>query len=214
MESDFETGASARVLVVGSGALGSALAETMVRAWVGGLTVVDRDVVRPVQGARAQVLVRLVQVAVARHQDAVPVLEERPRIHELAVAVHDETRVILDDGRHFEASGQLLRKRTRTDVDSEVTAACKRVEPHVPEGRREAATGVVADQQDRLLGKRIEHAVRPGLFRRQQGVNDAFVSFARHNRSRIESAPATNSAGQCTVTEPLRHPWFLRIRLV
>jgi len=36
---------SARVLVVGCGALGSALAETMVRAGVGGLTVVDRDIV-------------------------------------------------------------------------------------------------------------------------------------------------------------------------
>jgi adenylyltransferase/sulfurtransferase len=36
---------SARVLVVGCGALGSALAETMVRAGVGSLTVVDRDFV-------------------------------------------------------------------------------------------------------------------------------------------------------------------------
>jgi adenylyltransferase/sulfurtransferase len=36
---------SARILVVGCGALGSALAETMVRAGVGGVTVVDRDVV-------------------------------------------------------------------------------------------------------------------------------------------------------------------------
>ena len=38
---------AARVLVVGCGALGSALAETMVRAGVGRLTVVDRDVVEP-----------------------------------------------------------------------------------------------------------------------------------------------------------------------
>ncbi len=36
---------SSRVLVVGAGALGSALAETMVRAGVGSLTVVDRDYV-------------------------------------------------------------------------------------------------------------------------------------------------------------------------
>jgi adenylyltransferase/sulfurtransferase len=36
---------SARVLVVGAGALGSALAETMTRAGVGALTVVDRDYV-------------------------------------------------------------------------------------------------------------------------------------------------------------------------
>jgi molybdopterin/thiamine biosynthesis adenylyltransferase len=36
-----------RVLVVGCGALGSALAETMTRAGVGRLTVVDRDVVEP-----------------------------------------------------------------------------------------------------------------------------------------------------------------------
>jgi len=36
---------AARVLVVGCGALGSALAETMVRAGVGRLTVVDRDLV-------------------------------------------------------------------------------------------------------------------------------------------------------------------------
>jgi adenylyltransferase/sulfurtransferase len=38
---------AARVLVVGCGALGSALAETMTRAGIGGLTVVDRDVVEP-----------------------------------------------------------------------------------------------------------------------------------------------------------------------
>ncbi|MFI5006983.1 MAG: ThiF family adenylyltransferase [Solirubrobacterales bacterium] len=36
-----------RVLVVGCGALGSALSETMVRAGVGALTVVDRDFVEP-----------------------------------------------------------------------------------------------------------------------------------------------------------------------
>lgn len=36
-----------RVLVIGCGALGSALAETMVRAGVGRLTVVDRDLVEP-----------------------------------------------------------------------------------------------------------------------------------------------------------------------
>jgi len=38
---------SARVLVVGCGALGSALAETMTRAGVASLTVVDRDCVEP-----------------------------------------------------------------------------------------------------------------------------------------------------------------------
>ena len=38
---------ASRVLVVGCGALGSALSETMVRAGVGGLTVVDRDFVEP-----------------------------------------------------------------------------------------------------------------------------------------------------------------------
>ncbi len=38
---------ASRVLVVGCGALGSALSETMVRAGVGGLTVVDRDYVEP-----------------------------------------------------------------------------------------------------------------------------------------------------------------------
>jgi len=38
---------AARVLVVGCGALGSSLAEMMVRAGVGGLTVVDRDYVEP-----------------------------------------------------------------------------------------------------------------------------------------------------------------------
>jgi adenylyltransferase/sulfurtransferase len=38
---------SARVLVVGCGALGSSLAETMTRAGVGSLTVVDRDCVEP-----------------------------------------------------------------------------------------------------------------------------------------------------------------------
>lgn len=37
----------ARVVVVGAGALGSALAETMARAGVGALTVVDRDYVEP-----------------------------------------------------------------------------------------------------------------------------------------------------------------------
>jgi adenylyltransferase/sulfurtransferase len=38
---------AARILVVGCGALGSALAETMVRAGVGRLTLVDRDLVEP-----------------------------------------------------------------------------------------------------------------------------------------------------------------------
>ncbi len=38
---------SARVLLVGCGALGSALAETMTRAGVGRLTIVDRDCVEP-----------------------------------------------------------------------------------------------------------------------------------------------------------------------
>jgi adenylyltransferase/sulfurtransferase len=38
---------ASRVLVVGCGALGSTLAEMMVRAGVGGLTVVDRDYVEP-----------------------------------------------------------------------------------------------------------------------------------------------------------------------
>ena len=38
---------AARVLVVGCGALGSALAETLTRAGVGRLTVVDRDLVEP-----------------------------------------------------------------------------------------------------------------------------------------------------------------------
>ena len=38
---------ASRVLVVGCGALGSALSETMVRAGVGALTVVDRDFVEP-----------------------------------------------------------------------------------------------------------------------------------------------------------------------
>ena len=36
---------AAKVLVVGCGALGSALSETMVRAGVGSLTIVDRDYV-------------------------------------------------------------------------------------------------------------------------------------------------------------------------
>ncbi len=38
---------ASRILVVGCGALGSALAETMVRAGVGRLTLVDRDLVEP-----------------------------------------------------------------------------------------------------------------------------------------------------------------------
>jgi adenylyltransferase/sulfurtransferase len=45
-EGQARLGAS-RILVVGCGALGSALAETMVRAGVGRLTVVDRDLVEP-----------------------------------------------------------------------------------------------------------------------------------------------------------------------
>ena len=41
----------------------------------------DRHVVRPVQRARAQILVGLVQVAVARHENTVAILEEGARVH-------------------------------------------------------------------------------------------------------------------------------------
>ena len=57
----------------------------------------DRNVIRPVDRARPQVLVGLVQVSVAGYEDAVAVLEERTRVHELPVAVDHESRVGLDD---------------------------------------------------------------------------------------------------------------------
>ena len=91
----------------------------------------DRNVIRPVQFARTQILVGLVQVAIAGHQDAVAVLEEGARVHELAIAVDDETGIVLHDRGYTERLGQLFRQRASANIDGEVTAAGKRVEAHV-----------------------------------------------------------------------------------
>ncbi len=137
----------------------------------------------PVQCARTQVLVGLVQVAVTRDEDAVAVLEKRARIHELAVAVDNQARVVLHYGRHAEALGELLGQRTGADIDREVATPRKRVEPHIAERLGEAATGMVADEDNRRVGEGIKDTVRTRLIGSQQRMNDAWVWFACHGKS-------------------------------
>jgi molybdopterin/thiamine biosynthesis adenylyltransferase len=105
---------SSRVLVVGCGALGSALAETMVRAGVGRLTVVDRDCVEP-SNLQRQVLfdeedARLARPKAVAAQDRLRRLNSDVQVRglvadvdaALASALVAESDLVLDGTDNFE----------------------------------------------------------------------------------------------------------------
>ena len=123
--------------------------------------LVHRTMIGPVKGARAQVLVGLPQVTVPWHQNAVAVLEKGTRIHELAIAVDNQARVIVYNRCNAQALCETLGDRTGPDVDGKMAAPGKWIETHVAQRFWKAVAGVVADQQNWQLGQGVEYPERP-----------------------------------------------------
>ncbi|KHF32232.1 putative adenylyltransferase/sulfurtransferase MoeZ [Paenibacillus sp. P1XP2] len=102
------------VLIVGAGALGSGSAETLVRAGVGTVTIVDRDYVEPSNLQRQQLyseedaLLRLPKAAAAkaRLERINPDIDIRAVVADVAIPEIDElaqgVNVILDGTDNFE----------------------------------------------------------------------------------------------------------------
>ena len=129
--------------------------------------LVDRPMVRPVQGFGTQVFVGLTQIAITRNQDAVTVLQKRSRVHELAIAINNESRILGNDSGDTQARGELFGQYACANIDGQVATAGKRIESHIAEGLRKTAAGVIANQQGRRIGKGVEYLKRPRLAGRQ-----------------------------------------------
>ncbi len=119
--------------------------------------------VRPVKRRGTQVLFVLVQIAITRHENAVTVFEKCAGIHELPIAVDDEPRIVVQHRGHAETGSEGLRQRSGANINGEMAAPGERIEAHVAKRFWKPAARVVADQQDRQLGQRIQHPVRPWL---------------------------------------------------
>ena len=128
--------------------------------------LINGTVIRPVERACTQVLVGLVQVAIAWHENSIAILEECTWVHELSIAVNDESRVVMQHGCNSKTLCQPLGQRPGANIQRKVATPCKRIEAHVTQGLGESATGVVAHKQNGVLRQGIEHSERPGFFGR------------------------------------------------
>jgi hypothetical protein len=167
---------------------------------------VDRAVVWPVQRTRTQILVFLVQIAIARHEDAIAVFQECTGIHELSIAVDNKARVVVNNSGDTKTFRQRFGDRPGTNIDRQVTTSRERVEPHITEGPWETVARMVAHEQYWLFCQGVKHPERSRLIRRQQRVDDAWVGLSCHSLSAIYL-----TRDQCTVTGRLRHPWQMRM---
>ena len=109
------------------------------------------------------------EIAVAGNDDAVAVLEKCAGIQEMAIAVDNQTGILREHSGDAEVPRQRLGQRTRTDVDREMAASGKGIEPHVPERPRQPTARVIANEQHGNLGNGVNNEVRRRLCRRQQG---------------------------------------------
>jgi hypothetical protein len=67
------------------------------------------------------------------------------------------------DRADAKAPGEALGQRTCSNIDRKMAAASKRVEAHIAERLRETITGMIANEQNRLLCQRVEYPERPGF---------------------------------------------------
>jgi len=93
----------------------------------------------------------LVKIAVSGHENTIAIFKKCAGIHKLPIAVDNEPRIILDDGRDREALGESFRERASPNVNCKMTSARERIEPHVTEGLREKTARVIANKQNRCF---------------------------------------------------------------
>jgi hypothetical protein len=113
----------------------------------------------------AQVFVGLTQIPISRNQDTVTKLQKRAGVHQLAIAVHYQTRVLRQNSRYAKARCQSFGQRTGADVYGQMATAGKWVQTHIAQHFRESATGVIADQQNWQLCQRINNLERARFVR-------------------------------------------------
>ena len=141
---------------------------------------VDGTMVGPVNRVAPGSLFGGPQVPVARHNDAVTEFEKRARVEQLPIAVNDQARVSRQHCRDAEVLRKPLGQGTRADVDSQVATPRERIESHVAERLRKSAAGMVANEQDRHFGQRIDDSEGWRLASGQQGCGRVVIVAVWH----------------------------------